>query len=223
VKNVMLKLAQMAFIAFGLVVFALMLSFSFSALGRVYPNNLPNQLMGLALFDLGAVVWMLVFIYKAKGSWQRAGAFALFLADFSGSLGLVAIEVLLGGQSYVKVADWVGQALVYIFIAAIALNLIGVYFQHFTEPAVQSEIENQSMADEIEEEARRQAGESNKLNLRDLGKQLAHRMQNDVRVRLSLPALADDLFGVPVQVTAASTIAVPASQSVPTTPQNPTK
>src|SRR3990167_3086002 len=114
-KNVMKYVALILFSLFAVAVFALMMSFSFSALGRVYPDNLLNQGMGLVLFDIGALAWLVVFIYKAVGGLQRAGALVCFALDFLGTLGLVAIEVLLGGQIYVAVAPWVGQSLVYVF------------------------------------------------------------------------------------------------------------
>lgn len=197
-KTVMRYVAQIVFALFGAAVFALMLSFSFSALQRVYPESLLNQGMGLVLFDVGAVAWLIVFVWKAKGGLQRAGALVLFALDFLGTLALVTIEVLLGGQQYVAVAPWVGQSLVYIFIAATVMNLVGVYLHHLTEPAVLAEIENQSMADEVEDEARRQAGEANRRDLPALGGQLAARLRADVRERLHLPALAESLFAAPL-------------------------
>lgn len=197
-KNVMKYVSLIVFSLFAVAVFALMMSFSFSALGRVYPGNLLNQVMGLVLFDIGALAWLIVFVYKAEGGLQRAGALVLFGLDFLGTLGLVSIEVLLGGQQYVSVAPWVGQSLVYIFIAATAFNLFGVYFHHYADPHVLNEIESQSQADAVVEEARRQADQSIKQNLQVLGAQLATRLTNDVRGRLDLPVLAEDLFQAPV-------------------------
>lgn len=195
-KTVMQNVSKILFALFAGVVFLLTMSFSFSALQRVYPDSLFNVAMGLVLFDIGALVWALVFVYKSKGGAQRAGAFVLFGWDFVGTLGLVAIEIMLGGQSYVKVADWVGQSLVWIFIGSAAMNVIGVYFHHGTEQAVLDEIENQSAADEVTAEARRQAAENNQANLRELGGQVAVRIDADVRNRLGLPlAAAEGLFG----------------------------
>jgi hypothetical protein len=197
-KSVMKYVALIAFALFALAVFALMMSFSYAALGRVYPGNMINQVMGLVLFDIGAVVWLITFAFKAEGGMQRAGALVCFIADFIGTLVLVALEVLIGGQTYVAVEPWVGQMLIYVFIAATVFNLAGIYFHHVMDPVVQSEIEDQSLIDDLQAEARRQAGEQNKIDTHDVGAQLAQRIQNNVRSRLGLPTLAENLFGAPV-------------------------
>lgn len=196
-RAVMSKVIQILFGLFGLAVFCLMISFSFSALGRVYPGNFLNQVMGLALFDIGAIVWLGSFVWYSRG-WQRAVSLVLFVLDFLGSLGLVAVEVLLGGQKYVTVAPWVSESLIYVFIGAVVANLAGTYMHHIMDPAVLAEIENQSMADDIEEEARRQAIVANKADMPSLGAQLAVRLRNDVRQRLKLTTLAEQLFDAPV-------------------------
>lgn len=139
-KKVLGKAAGFIFAAFGIAILGLLMSLTFQALGRLFPDNFTNQLWGLVVADIAAMIWALAFVYKSESTGQYAVAAIGFVVAFLFTLSMVAVEVLLSGQEYVKVQAWVGQWLVYGFILVTALHSALLYAHHATAPDIHQRI-----------------------------------------------------------------------------------
>ncbi|HNQ94422.1 MAG TPA: hypothetical protein PKK96_09715 [Anaerolineales bacterium] len=139
-KKVLGKAAGILFAAFGIAILGLLMSLTFGALGKLFPDNFTNQVWGLVLFDIAAMIWGLTFVFKCESTMQYAVAAIGFVAAFVGTLGMVAVEVLLSGQEYVEVQSWVGQWMVYGFIIVTAIHAALLYAHHASAPDIHEKI-----------------------------------------------------------------------------------
>lgn len=169
---------------FALLVFGLMISLTFSALGRIFPESLINQLMGVALFDIGAAVSLLSFVYVSKGGAQRAISLILFVVSLAGTLGMVSLEVLLSNGSLT--AEAAARPLAYAFIGMTAVHLVGVYAHHISAPDTLLEINLQSEEDETIEQAISDTQQIMAQNRRSMASIISKRQQASIYRRLSL-------------------------------------
>lgn len=126
-KKIMPHVAGVFFAIFSLAVIALLMSYTFSALAYIFPDDFIAQMMGMVLFDIAALAWLGAFIYLSKSIMQYAFAFIGFVFGLGGSLAMVAIDVMLGGQELIKAPDWINSALVYGFIFAAIVHVILTY------------------------------------------------------------------------------------------------
>lgn len=190
-KKIMPQVAGVFFALFGLGVIALLMSYTFEALAFIFPDNFVSQMMGMVLFDVAALAWLGAFIYLCKSVMQYAFAFIGFLFGLGGSLAMVAIDVMLGGQAMVAAPAWINSALVYGFIGAAAVHVILVYAYKLAGPEVSADISLGIETAQITEEAMKQA-ESELLRERGaLGRVIAPRLLNHVRRNLGLPVSGD--------------------------------
>jgi hypothetical protein len=102
---------------------------------------------GLALFDIGALGWLLHFAHSAQGNAQRAIAAICGIACLMLTLCAAGVHVLLV-QELVTVPAWAGQVAVTSILVALAINLIGAAANHMADPAVQRDMRQQAMNDE---------------------------------------------------------------------------
>lgn len=156
-KKVLQSAAGILFAVFSLAILGLLMSLTFGALGKLFPGNFTNQLWGLVLFDVAAMIWALVFVFKSASTMQYALSALGFLASFLGTLGMVAVEVMMSGQTYVKVESWVGEWLVYGFVLMTALHSALLYAHHATAPDIHEKINVGIARGEIVTEAIKQA------------------------------------------------------------------
>lgn len=156
-KKVLQRVAGILFAAFGIAILGLLMSLTFGALGKLFPDNFINQIWGLVLFDIAAMIWALAFVFKSESTMQYAVAGIGFVAAFVGTLGMVAVEVLLSGQEYVEVQPWVGQWMVYGFILVTAIHAALLYFHHYAAPDIHEKINVGIARGEIVTEAINQA------------------------------------------------------------------
>jgi hypothetical protein len=190
-KKIMPHIAGVFFALFGLGVITLLMSYTFEALAFIFPDNFISQIMGMVLFDIAALAWLGAFIYLCKTVMQYAFAFIGFLFGLMGSLTMVAIDVMLGGQAMIKAPVWINSALVYGFIAAAVVHVILVYAYKLAGPEVSADISLGIETAQITEEAMKQA-ENELLRERGaLGRVIAPRLMNNVRRNLGLPVSGD--------------------------------
>ena len=159
-KKVIATAAGILFAVFGIAILGLLMSLTFGALGKLFPDNFMNQIWGLVLFDIAAMIWALAFVFKCQSTTQYAVAAIGSIAAFVGTLGMVAVEVLLGGQTYVQVSDWVGQWLVYGYVLMTALHSALLYAHHAAAPDIHEKINVGIARGEIVTEAIKQATQS---------------------------------------------------------------
>ena len=135
-KKVVANAAGILFALFGVAILGLLMSLTFGALGKLFPDNFINQIWGLVLFDIAAIVWALAFVFKSESTAQYALSAIGFLAAFIGTLGMVAVEVMLSGQSYVQVESWVGEWLVYGYVIMTTIHSALLYAHHASAPDI---------------------------------------------------------------------------------------
>lgn len=102
---------------------------------------------GLALFDVGALGWLLHFAHSAKGNTQRAIAALCGVLCLILTLGAAGTHVLLV-QSLITVPEWAGTVAVTAILVGLAINLIGAAANHMADPSVLRDMRQQAMNDE---------------------------------------------------------------------------
>jgi len=198
-KKVIASGAGILFSVFGIAILGLLMSLTFGALGKLFPGNFTNQLWGLVLFDIAAIVWALVFVFKSESTGQYAISAIGFIASFVGTLGMVAVEVMLSGQTYVEVQDWVGQWLVYGFVIMTAIHSALLYAHHATAPDINEKINVGVARGEITTEAIKQATRSLKVHKAALAESIQRDIVDQVRRDLGLHGQVLDLPALPVE------------------------
>jgi hypothetical protein len=190
-KKIMKPIAAIFFSLFGAGVVVLLMSYTFEALAYIFPDNFTAQMMGMILFDVAALAWLGAFIYLCESVMQYAFAFVGFAFGLLGSLGMVAIDVMLGGQKMIDAPAWINEALIYGFIGAAAAHVILFYAYKLSAPEISANISLGIETANITEEAMKQA-ESVLLSQRGaLGGSIAPRLVANVRRNLGLPVSGD--------------------------------
>lgn len=140
-KKVLGKATAIIFAGFCLAVLALLMSLTYSALQKLFPNNPGNQMWGLVMFDIAAICWGLAFVYQCKSTMQYAVAAMGFVVAFVGTLGMVAAEVMLSGQNLAQINTVeIGRWMVYGFIIVTAIHAALVYAHHGSAPEISEQI-----------------------------------------------------------------------------------
>lgn len=120
---------------------------------------------GLALFEAGAIVWLLFGLYKAEGLGQRATAIVASALDLALVIAATAQDVALTSTLIVHSKTQLaatGEVVMQIIVAAAALNVVALWVTHVADPHAARAIREQNAADraeriqsKIEEEADR--------------------------------------------------------------------
>lgn len=209
-KKVIASAAGILYAVFGIAILGLLLSLTFGALGKLFPGNFANQLWGLVLFDLAAMIWAVVFVFKSESTGEYATAAIGFIAAFVGTLGMVAVEVMLSGQTYVEVEDWVGQWLVYGFVIMTALHSALLYAHHAAAPDISEKINVGVARGEIVSEAIKQATQSLDVQKAILAQSITQEIIEQVKRDLRLPTgQILDLPALPAAENSANPIITP--------------
>ncbi len=135
-----------------IVLIALMVSYTLSFVSKLFPNDMLKQWGTLAIFDIGAVIWFMVFLFKASGAGQRGTALLGLVVDFMGSLIIVAAEVFTAAQSYLTdpgQAAWLRETATYVLVIWLGVNIALTYIYHVTDPKQQEEMRARNIQDEI--------------------------------------------------------------------------
>lgn len=185
------------FVGAGSLVFFITLilwtaSLTLEVMQIVLPNNPVAKWYSLALFDGGALIWMGMFRYKAAGTPQRGISLLLFLFDFLCTVLMAAGGIYLGGQTFVAVPDWLGRWILNGLIGATLANVGAAYYYKISDPEAREEMQAQSLEDEINEEAFRQARINIQRESRQLGAIMAQRATSRIKYRLALPMTEDE-------------------------------
>lgn len=190
-KKIMPHIAAVGFSLFGLAVIALLMSYTFEALAYIFPDNFTAQVMGMILFDVAALAWLGAFIYLCRSVMQYAFAFIGFVVGLLGSLGMVAIDVMLGGQAMIEPPAWINSALIYGFIGAAVAHVILIYAYKLASPEISADISLGIETANITEEAMKQAEGVLLAQRGALGNVIAPRLVDNVRRNLGLPVMGD--------------------------------
>lgn len=140
------------FLLYGLLaaVFGWTMSLTIGLASQVFPNNYWAQYFAVALFDGGAITWMLVFIKKAKGLPQRILALLLCVADTLGMCIVSGVEIVLGGQKLVTIGEHVGETALAVVIIWTIINAVGGLLFHVLDLGVLKSIFEKSSDDVLD-------------------------------------------------------------------------
>jgi hypothetical membrane protein len=194
-KKVLASITKYVFAAFGIAVLGLLMSLTYQALQRIFPNSFANQIWGLVLFDIAAVCWAACFVFNSETTQQYAVAAIGFIAAFIGTLTMVGAEVLLSGQSLVQ-ADpvQIGQWLVYGFIGTTILHAALLWGHTFGARDIREKIDVGIARGEIISEALHQATNGLDKEKAQLAHSIAQDIASQVKRDLGLVPAAGTIF-----------------------------
>jgi len=140
-KKVLGAMSKLIAAAFSLAVLGLLMSLTYGALQRIFPQSFSNQIWGLIMFDIAAMCWALIFVFQSNSVGQYAAAGIGFIVAFLGTLLMVGAEVILSGQNLAQInTGEIGRWMIYGFIAVTALHAALVYIHHGTAPEIAEQI-----------------------------------------------------------------------------------
>lgn len=113
---------------------------------------------GLALFDLGALGWLLHFAYSARGNAQRAIAATCGLLCLVLTLIAAGTHIILS-QSLIAVPAWAGLVAMVAILVGLTINILGIAGNHMAQPDVLTAMREQAQNDEREEAIRGAQGQ----------------------------------------------------------------
>jgi len=194
-KKVLGGMSKFIFAGFGIAVLALLMSLTYGALQRLFPNSLSNQMWGLVMFDIAAMCWAIAFVFQSKSVGQYAAAGIGFLVAFIGTLGMVSAEVMLSGQTLtqeeiLQIAKW----MTYGFIIVTAIHAALVYAHHATGPDIHEQINVGIARGEIVTEAISQATKSLEEQKAALAVTIHNDIVSQVKRDLGLQAIDGTVF-----------------------------
>lgn len=202
-KKVLQTASKYIFAAFGIAVLALLMSLTYSALTRVFPNSLVNRAWGLVMFDIAAMCWALAFVFGSESTGQYATSAIGFVVGFVGTLGMVAAEVALS-SGMIEPGD-IGKWMVYTYIGVTALHAGLLYAHHATAPDIHEKINVGIARGEIVTEAINKATSQ----LDESKAELAHTITADIVSQVKRDLGLIPAQGTPFELKAAETSALP--------------
>ena len=186
-KQLLKTIGAILFYIFILAVAGWTASLTLAEVRVILPNDPITPYFALALFDGGALTWLLVFLGHAKGLAQRAIAIMLLVLDLAGVVVLSAGRLLMGGQALADIPQQLGATMVYALIGATIINLIAIYAFHIADPETMQQIEIQTLDDTIQAEALSQARANIENEVKELASILAARATGRLKYALRLP------------------------------------
>jgi hypothetical protein len=218
-KKVLASASGIVFGAFGVAVLGLLMTLTYSALQRLFPDSFANQMWGLVMFDIAAMCWAVAFVFKSETVGQYAAAAIGFATAFVGTLGMVAAEVILSSGTAADTTQ-ISRWMTYGFIIVTAIHAALLYMHHAAAPDIHEKINVGIARGEIVTEAIKQATttlDTEKANL-------AYAIHMDI-----VSQVKRDLGFMPVQgapferkdLTSAATIPHPTQQDKPIAAQVP--
>jgi hypothetical protein len=126
--------AKIIFYLFVIVIAFWTCSLTVAFVSRVLPGDPIKPYLALAIFDGGALAWLLVFLRYSKGLGQRAVSLLMMIMDLAG-VGIMAVaELFLGGQTFAEVPDGLGNIAVWSIGIWTVANLFASYAFHVFDP-----------------------------------------------------------------------------------------
>lgn len=152
-KSVLKVVSKILFYVFCVAIFGWTASLTLDFVGSVLPNDTIQQYMALAVFDGGAITWLLVFLFKSEGLAQRAISLIMTIADLIG-IGVMTVAALfLSGQQYTNVPASLGEIALWTIAIATFANVAAAYAFHISSPDAHEEITRGVAADKVKDAA----------------------------------------------------------------------
>ena len=214
-KQLLKVIGSILFYVFILAVAGWTASLTLAEVKTILPGDPVTPFFALALFDGGALVWLLAFIGHAKGLAQRAISIILLVIDLAGVVVLSAGRLLTGGQDLATVGNDIGAYMVYALIGATIINLIAIYAFHIADPETMQQIELQTLDDTIQAEALTQARANIENEVQQLAAILAARATGRLKYSLRLPMSNTETQEVIADGNATAPLIIPAVKRSP--------
>ncbi len=189
-----------------------------SLVSIILPGNVILSWFALLLFDGGALIWLMVFMFVSSGPMQRAISLLMMCFDLIG-VGLMSFaELYLGGQTLTAVPAMLGMIVIWGVGLSTIANVAAAYAYHVTDPKHAATMRLRAMKDVITMSAIEQAEGEIEARARAEGGILAARMVQGVMAELHLdgtkkPAAVKPFQPAPVTFAAESDVAINGTQA----------
>lgn len=196
-KKVIAGIAGLIFTLFGFGIIALVVSLTYSALGRIFPGSFENQIWGLVLFDLAAIAWALGFAFQSKSAGQYIAAGAGFITAMIGTIGMIAAEVMLSGNQLTGgTADTaeIGRTMIYTFIGCSVIHLLLLYAHHAADPEMATQITTGISRGEVRSRALKDAEKQLAAETPALAQAITQDIVSQVKRDLQLTPIDNTIF-----------------------------
>ena len=190
-KKLSTTIGKIFFYIFILAVMGWTASLTIAEMKAILPNDPITPYFALALFDGGAIAWLMAWIGHARGLMQRSVSVIMLVIDLGGVVLLSAGRLLAGGQTMADIPASLAAAVIYGVIGATLANLAAIYVFHISDPDIMEDIETSILEDTLRAEAMKQAQQNIEAQAQELGAILAARATGKLKYRLALP-MADD-------------------------------
>lgn len=191
-NKVIETIGKIVFYAFVVVVFLWTASLTLGEVKQILPADPLTPFFALALFDGGAVAWLLAWMSHARGLTQRAISLIMLIVDLAGVVLLSAARLFTGGQTLADAPEMIGAYVVWGIVGATLLNLAAVYAFHIADVDIMAAIETGLLIDTLRSEAQQQAKANIESQAQKLGAIMAARATGQLKYNLRLPMEADE-------------------------------
>ena len=185
-KDVLSKVTQYLFYILVGIVLAWTASLTLAIGFKLFPQDAITPFFILALYDLGALIWLLVFIFKAQGLAQRAIAFIAMAIDLIGVVFLSGAELFLGGQELTEIPAGLGTFVVWAVALSTLANVVAIYAYHLSDPDTASAIRMRNLQDRVTNEALNQIEADVTAQAMDLAAMIKPRLRANLMADLRL-------------------------------------
>ena len=191
-KKLSSTIGKIVFYLFVLAVAGWTASLTLAEMKAILPNDVMTPYFALALFDGGALAWLMAWMGHARGLMQRSISVIMLVIDLAGVVLLSAGRLLGGGQTMTEIPPALAMAVIYGVIGATLANLAAIYFFHISDPETMESIETAILEDTLQAEAMKQAQQNIERQAQQLGAILAARATGKLKYRLALPMGEDE-------------------------------
>lgn len=191
-KKLSATIGKIIFYIFVSAVAAWTASLTLAEMKAILPNDPITPYFALALFDGGALAWLMAWTGHARGLTQRAISAIMLVVCLAGVVLLSAGRLLDGGQTMVTASTSLAAAVIYGVIGATLANLVAIYAFHISDPETMEAMEAGLLSDTLRDEAMKQATANIEAQAQQLGAILAARATGQLKYNLRLPMGTDE-------------------------------
>jgi len=144
----------------------------FSSIFGTDVDGVLSSAAGLALFDVGALGWLLHYAHSARGNAQRAIAATVGVLCLVLTLVAAGTHIILT-QTLTTVPEWAGLVAMIAILVGLAINILGLAANHMADPAIITAMRDQAMADEKQDAIQQAQGQVFREALRQTAARVA--------------------------------------------------
>jgi hypothetical protein len=186
-KSIMKVISKLLFYFLVIGMLVLNASYGLRFVGRLFPEDWIIQWASLLLFDGGALIWFIAFLWGGEGEWQRGTALLATALDLVGAFAIALTEVFTAGAGFLtnpEIVDTLKTSAVYVLVIWLIFNVIFVYIFHASDPKTMEEIKVRSMEDKITKQAMEETDRRVNLIASAVSAKMALAMEQNVLLRL---------------------------------------